>query len=194
VFVATVKADGHVIASTTFRRALSRPALIEQDETVSSAGFVGAFESAAGATHRTTVLAFGGSEGGLRTVSLAARLAADGVPTLALAYFGAPGLPKTLTNIPLEYFETALGWLARQPQVDPQRIVVLGVSRGSEAALLLGVHDPDLVHGVIALVPSSVVNCGIQGGSTPGGCIGAAWTLGGKPLWPHVLGFLRALH
>ncbi len=182
VFAATVKADGHVIASTTFRRAWSRPALIEQDETVSSAGFVGAFDSAAGATHRTAVLAFGGSEGGLRTDSLAARLAADGVPTLALAYFGAPGLPQTLTNIPLEYFEKALGWLARQPQVDPQRIVVLGISRGSEAALLLGVHDSDLVHGVIALVPSSVVNCGIQGGGVPSGCIGAAWTLGGKAL------------
>ena len=48
--------------------------------------------------------------------------------------------------------------------------------------MLLGVHDPDHVHGVIALVPSSVVNCGVRGGGTPSGCIGAAWTLGGKPL------------
>ena len=78
VFAATVKAHGHIVASTTFRRALSRTALIEQDETVLSAGFVGAFDSATGATHRTAVLAFGGSEGGLRTDSLAARLAADG--------------------------------------------------------------------------------------------------------------------
>ena len=51
---------------------------------------------------RTAVLVFGGSEGGLATSLLAARFAADGYPALALAYFREPGLPQTLTNIPLE--------------------------------------------------------------------------------------------
>ena len=40
---------------------------------------------------------------------------------------------------------------------------MLGSSHGSEAALLLGVHYPRLVHSVVALVPSSVVTCGIVG-------------------------------
>ena len=74
---------------------------------------------------------------------LARMLAAHGYPALAVAYFGVPGLPQNLSAILLEYFERALGWLAAQPGVDPARLVVLGGSRGSEAAELLAVHDPD---------------------------------------------------
>ena len=65
---------------------------------------------------------------------------------------------------------------------------MLGSSYGSEAALLLGVHYPSLVHAVVALVPSSVVTCGIVGAGrvtlTTPRCLGSPWTLGGKPL-PH---------
>ena len=107
---------------------------------------------------------------------LAAMLASRGYPALAVAYFGEPGLPQNLSAIPLEYFERALGWLAAQPGVDPARIVVFGGSRGSEAAELLGVHDPDQVHGVIAASPSNVVGCAIPD------CGGPAWTLGGAPV------------
>ena len=46
----------------------------------------------------------------------------------------------------------------------------------SEAALLLGAHYPNLVHGVIAFVPSNSSIC-----SYPG-CGGPAWTLNGRPL------------
>ena len=188
LFALTVRARGDVVASSTFRRSWTRRRLTERNETVSSAGFVGRFEAPAGVRSRTSVLVFGGSEGGLRTGLLAARFAADGVPALALAYFRAPGLPQTLTDIPLEYFRRALAWLAEQPQVDPSRIVVLGISRGSEAALLLGVHYPAVVHGVIALVPSSVVNCGIEGAGSRIRCDGPAWTFRGKPL-PYTLQF-----
>src|ERR1039458_4212970 len=67
-------------------------------------------------------------------------------PALGVAYSAEPGLPQTLSRIPLEYFAGALRWLARQPGVDPARIAVLGVSRGSEAAQLPGVYYPNLVH------------------------------------------------
>jgi dienelactone hydrolase len=87
------------------------------------------------------------------------------------AYFKEPGLPQTLSKIPLEYFAKALTWLARQPGADRGRIAVLGVSRGSEAAQLLGVYYPGLVHAVIASVPSDAAIC-----SNPG-CAGPAWTL-----------------
>jgi dienelactone hydrolase len=128
------------------------------------------------AGRRPAVLVFGGSGGGLTTSMAAALLAAHGYPSLALAYFKAPGLPQTLTNIPLEYFTDALGVLRAQPGVDPDHVLVAGESRGGEAALLLGAHFPKLVNGVIAGVPSSVVNAGLPDASKP------AWTLGGRPL------------
>ena len=83
----------------------------------------------------------------------AAHLAARGYAALALAYFGTEHLPPTLAEIPLEYFETALAWLARQPEVDPDRLGVAGVLRGGELALLLGATFPAL-RAVVADVPS----------------------------------------
>lgn len=181
-FTLTVSVSGRVVATAVFRRELSSVPLTSSSQTVGSAGFKGIFFAPRSVAHRTAVLLVSGSEGGLRTSLLAAALAANGFPTLALAYFSAPRLPQTLTNIPLEYFKRALEWLGKQPQVDANRMVALGVSRGSEAALLLGVHYPDLVRGVIALVPSNVINCGIAGAGLGGGCLGPAWTLNGKPL------------
>ena len=49
---------------------------------------------------RPAVLVFSGSAGGLTTTMAAALLAAHGYPSLALAYFKAPGLPQTLSSIP----------------------------------------------------------------------------------------------
>jgi dienelactone hydrolase len=128
------------------------------------------------AGRRPAVLVFGGSGGGLTTSMAAALLAAHGYPSLALAYFKAPGLPQSLHNIPLEYFTTALRVLRDQPGVDPRHVLVAGESRGGEAALQLGAYFPQLVNGVIAGVPSSVVNPGWPDTTRP------AWTLGGRPL------------
>jgi pimeloyl-ACP methyl ester carboxylesterase len=66
--------------------------------------------------------------------------------------------------------------------VDTRRIVVDGGSRGAEIALLLAIHYPDLVHGVIAVSPTNVVLCGTNGRAGPRACIGPAFTLNGKPL------------
>lgn len=125
---------------------------------------------------RPAVLLFGGSGGGLDELHEARLLAAHGYPAMALAYFGISGLAEHLDRIPLEYFVKALMLLRRAPGVDPHHILTWGVSRGSEAALLLAAHFPRLVHGVVALVPSSVVN-----GSYPFGGH-SVWTLHGRQL------------
>jgi len=157
VFQATV--DGATAAQIT----VTRDTYLSKGVTTTSylpasSGIYGTYFSAPPIAHRRpAVLLFGGSEGGNFELNEGKVLAAQGIPTLTLAYFGEPGLPSTLTNIPLEYFQKALKLLAAQPGVDPTKMYVWGISRGSEAALLLGVHYPDLVHGVVAGVPSAMV-------------------------------------
>jgi pimeloyl-ACP methyl ester carboxylesterase len=171
----TASVGGRTVASTVVTRNTAEAVgVTEHDERLASDGIYGdLFLPANLETPRPGVLVLGGSEGGLATDFAASILAANGYPTLALAYFKEPGLPPTLRDIPLEYFVKALNLLAAQPHVDKQHLVVFGDSRGSEAALLLGVHFPQLVHGVIGGVPDSKA---IE--SLPPG--GAAWTLGGK--------------
>lgn len=172
-FRVTVRA-GDATASARFERGLTATTLERREASLESDGFVGELWSLpAGTQKHPAVLVIGGSEGGMNSF-LAASFAAHGYPSLAVAYFKAPGLPQTLSAIPLEYFEHALDWLAAQPGVDPSRIVVAGGSRGSEAAELLAVHDRERVHGLIGASPSDVVGCSIPD------CDGPAWTLGGK--------------
>jgi dienelactone hydrolase len=147
--------------------------------TVAASGFDGQFfppRDVLAGQRRPAVLIIGGSQGGLSSPLLAAALAGHGYPVLAIAYFAAPGLPASLSDIPLEYFARALRWLRRQPQVDPAHLLTLGISFGSEAALLMGTHYPGLVHGVIATVPSGVTT------SPCPHCDYPVWTLHGRPL------------
>jgi dienelactone hydrolase len=166
---------GRALGATTFTRRFSSRALTRRSETLRDAGFIATLVYPTGITRRPAILLLGGSEGGIPG-PLSASLAAQGYPILALAYFKEPGLPSTLSRIPLEYFARALRWLHRQPQVDPHRVAILGVSRGSEAAQLTGADYPSLVNAVIALVPSDVAVC-----SYPG-CTGPAWTLHGQAI------------
>ncbi len=167
---------GRSVASTSIRRRLVAPGVQRQ---AVRGGLYGELYAPADGGRRAAALVIGGSEGGLRTGGVAGLLASHGYPALALAYFKEPGLPSTLKDIPLEYFAHALERLRARPDVDPRRVVVIGVSRGGEGALLIGSTYPKLVHGVVGLVPSNVVNPSIDGHSP-------AWTLRGTPL-THVV-------
>jgi dienelactone hydrolase len=169
---------GHTVGTSTVYRRTGLGETVEERPTrpANAKGFYGDLYLPVDISHpKPAVLVFGGAEGGLTTAAfIADTLAAHGYPAMALAYFHEPGLPKTLSRIPLEYFARALRFLAAQPGVDRQHLITWGISRGSEAALLLGVHFSQLVHGVIAGVPDSHVD-----GSYPAGH-GPAWTLHGK--------------
>jgi dienelactone hydrolase len=171
--------DGQEAATATVRRQGPLAAgVVEKQLRPARGGIYGnLYLPKSTAARRPAVLVFGGSNGGLTTSFAAALLAAHGYPSLALAYFKAPGLPGTLHNIPLEYFAKALGVLRDQPGVDPRHVLVAGESRGGEAALLLGAHFPQLVNGVVAGVPSSVVNP-----APPPDNGKPAWTVRGRPL------------
>jgi dienelactone hydrolase len=185
VITIAVRTGGHQVAHTTVTRL--RPSdlgVASTDVRPGSGGVYGEFFAPphAAGQRRPAVLVFGGSEGGLSNpvVEQAALLAARGYPALAVAYFHEPGLPATLTDIPIEYFAGALRRLAGEPGVDPNRLAVEGDSRGSEAALLTAAHYPTLVHGVIADSPSDIAWGGMPGA--------AAWTWNGKPVptAPHM--------
>lgn len=119
-------------------------------------------------------LVIGGSSGS-EPSHLAAALAENEITALSLTYFGRPGLPAQLRNINLEYFRDALR-LLREALPSPEiPVMTLGLSRGSEAALLSGAFFDDLVQGVVVTVPSNLVVC-----SWPPG--GPAWMLNGNPV------------
>ncbi len=132
-------------------------------------GLYGTVYEPPGKARGAAVLVIGGSDGGLRTQHVAALLASHGHRAMALAYFDAPGLPDELEHIPLEYFERAA------QRLQARRVALLGISRGGEAALLIGATYPRLIDSVVALVPSNVVNSAIDRRSP-------AWTLGGRPV------------
>ena len=92
----------------------------------------------------------------------AALLASHGFMVLALAYYGLPGLPSTLTSIPVEYFGRALDYLHALPGVAPGGVSVTGGSKGGEAALLAGATYPDAVRSVISVAGSAVHTQGIS--------------------------------
>lgn len=144
---------------------------------VSEEGLVGQFYSPKGMGPYAALLILGGSSGNA-DIRKAALLASHGYATLALDYFGGPGLPRELSEIPLEYFETAIAWLKSQDVADKNRIGVLGTSRGGELALLLGATFPEL-KAVVGYVPSGTV-----WGNLTSTSIGerAAWTYQGKPV------------
>ncbi|MGL6279316.1 MAG: alpha/beta hydrolase family protein, partial [Gaiella sp.] len=173
----TVRSGG-AVASASARR---RPVLFDGgtmqlgEESVQSVGFLATWVRPRHARHRTAVLLLGGSEGGLGYGDLDNALVAHGYPVLHLAYFGEGDLPPTLERIPLEYFERALRWMAAEPEVDPDRIVAFGVSRGGELALVLATTFPRLVHAAVGYTPSS------EAGGSPMSRA-PAWTYRCKPL------------
>ncbi|UOQ51521.1 alpha/beta hydrolase [Hymenobacter cellulosivorans] len=141
-------------------------------------GVVGDYTPGTAKDAQYGVLVLGGAEGGKPT-ALARMFIDQGYPVLSLAYFKTAPLPAELENIPLEYFATAIKWLAQQAPGKHKGVLIVGWSKGAELALLLASRYP-AVKGVVAISPSSVVWAGIlkDWKKTPG----SSWTAHGQPL------------
>jgi uncharacterized protein len=130
------------------------------------------------ASSATGVLVLAGSSGRV-DVERARLLTKHGALALALQWFGGPGQCPGICEIPLETFTTAIDWLVEQGS---QRIGIVGLSKGAEAALLVAVRDAS-VDAVVAISPSSVVwanvGPGYDGANYP---YRSSWTWGGQPL------------
>jgi acetyl esterase/lipase len=122
------------------------------------------------------IITLGGFRAGTNE-SRAEKLASSGFAALSLAYFGCPGLPSTIQEIPLEYFEKGIDWAARHPSIDPSRIALWGVSRGAELSLILGSTLSFKFSAIAATVPASAIYGSIQS-SLP------AWIYRGRAVGP----------
>lgn len=128
------------------------------------------------------ILIVGGSEGGLHhQVDRDARaLNREGYSVLALSFFRGGKQSPQLALVPLEIFEHALDWLSEQPDVDGERLAMVGMSKGAEASLLVASRRPDLT-AIVAAVPSSVVWPGFDWCRFRG-LKQSSWSLNGEPL------------
>jgi dienelactone hydrolase len=155
----------------------------EESVAVLTAGLQGMLFRPTGVDPYSGVIVIGGSEGGSHDGD-ARLLAEEGLLAVSLAYFGVPGLPNSLKDIPLETFFRAIDLLEAQG-IATGSIGILGGSRGGEAALLTASHDRR-VGAVVSVVGSGIVTQGIDydAGSLPRILASPAtpWTLDSQPL------------
>ncbi|HEY3948835.1 acyl-CoA thioester hydrolase/BAAT C-terminal domain-containing protein [Phenylobacterium sp.] len=185
-----ISAGGRRLASRTVTRRFGPagicPFAIRED------GVVGVFYVPAQPGPHPGVLVIGGSDGGFGAPQVAMMLADHGFAALSLAYFGKKGLPATLEDVPMETFSRAVGWLHRNPAVDPRFVAIYSESRGTEPALYAAATTGG-VDAVVARSPSFALWGGVSANHLPGK---PAWTVAGKPLpaIPNTLypGFIAA--
>jgi dienelactone hydrolase len=176
----------HLLASAKIRRRMIPDDVQVRELRRPNSPLAGRFYEHSGGK-RAALLTLTGSNGGIDP-SMAPFLASRGYNVLALAYYHFEGVSENLIEIPLEMFRDALRWLAAQPSVDSQRIGIVGISKGAEAALLTASYFPEGVRAVAAFVPTSVVWEGADARARFGGDPhfdapgGSSWSLSGKPL------------
>ena len=162
-------------------------------------GIIANFYYTEGRQSQRPIIFFGGSDGGNiigRERILQRKIQSyvdQGYAVLSLSYFNyylEPTLPKSLTHIPLEYFDTAIEWITKQPGVKSDGVAVYGNSRGGELALLLASRLPE-IKLVIAVVPSAyiwgsydvrITNAQWQAIIDKKPCGDSAWTYRGKEI------------
>lgn len=150
----SVYSDGKLKAQKTIHRLQVSPNVEKRE--IREQGLVGTLFYPKNIQHTPGVVIVGGS-GGRIPEDVAQLLASHGYAAFALGFFGVPGLPERLKNIPLEYFQTAMQWFKNQPEVDKNHIAILGRSRGGELVLLLGATFPQEIQAIVAYVPGAIV-------------------------------------
>ena len=138
------------------------------------------FEPARRSEHFAVMLS--GSSGGIPEAP-ARRLAENGMCAFALGYFGAPGLPSGLVEIPIESLQEGIEWFS-QTYAGGAAVGLMGMSKGAELALVLGAQSGDSIARTVAIAPSHVVWFGVTapGPNPDRRSMRSSWSLGGVPL------------
>ncbi|GHO86415.1 acyl-CoA thioesterase/bile acid-CoA:amino acid N-acyltransferase family protein [Dictyobacter formicarum] len=148
-------------------------------ESIQEQGLIGTFYTPEAGGPYPGIILLSGSSGTSKDQE-AALLAAHGYNTLALTYFGVAPLPASLQEIPLEYFKKAIDWLRARPSVQTTQVVIIGLSKGAEAALLVAATFPE-INAVIAYAPSALIHQGL-GATSEDSRERSSWTYRGKQL------------
>lgn len=193
---------GYAVWAFNQERACAVVAPGPSGERIATSSVLANFFPGRGEGRRPAVLVIGGYEGGLSSEARREALAlqAAGFSALQVGYHCADNLPNGMSRLPLERFMAAVDWLKARPEVDPERIGIIGYSKGAEAALALAVRRPD-VRAVAAGMPSSVVWDGMSPLSIISGGLRSTWTEQGKDVpslpygsWSHARGGTYGTH
>ncbi|KAB1188852.1 MULTISPECIES: acyl-CoA thioester hydrolase/BAAT C-terminal domain-containing protein [Haloferax] len=175
--------DATPLAETTVTRPLVHPSSKETDI---EKPIVGTLVEAPNDGPAPGVILFHGSAGN-RPIAPARALASHGFTVLALQYVSSEhdSLPDNLVEVPIEYADQAVRWLAEQAVTTDDPICLGGFSRGGELALLMGSRHENigavvnwvgsgLLFNAVVLTDDSTVSP-----DTPDT---SAWSLDGEPL------------
>jgi|AntRauMinimDraft_4_1070384.scaffolds.fasta_scaffold00048_57 dienelactone hydrolase len=176
------RVDGEAVASTTVTRRVA-PGVERTDLDPETDGVAGELYVPEPSGPHPSVLALHGS-GGEPLGRKARALAAEGYVVLALRYVGGPSpVPETFAEVPVSYAGDALDYLHAREDVTDGDAGVVGVSRGTELALLVAAERDD-VGVVVAYAPSAYTWFGDGDGDGPPP---SAWAVGGEalPVLPH---------
>ena len=102
------------------------------------------------------ILILPGSSPGYLPSEVVLGLVENGYDVFSLAYFGIGSLPDRLEEIPLEYFHLAVSEIRSLINSPNRKIVLLGISKGAEGALLYASRFKD-IDGLILYAPGSWV-------------------------------------
>jgi dienelactone hydrolase len=173
--------DGQPLATASALRWFRRPGV--EELLVDVEGLVARMFVGPGDDPKRGVIVVPGSGGGLPTQT-AEQLASRGYASLALAYFGEPGLPADLESVPLEYVDLAIDWFRAHPRVDAERVALMGGLKGGELTFVVGSRRTDL-RALVPVVPSSVVFQSIADHWPRT----SSWSVGGEdlPFVPYVV-------
>lgn len=106
------------------------------------------------------VIVIGGSEGNENIpMNVGAMFAEQGIAALGICYWNVEGLPKELVRVPIDPFEKAIRWLKKKGY---EKIILYGISKGAELALLCASLMPD-ISGVVAISPIHCIWGGMHG-------------------------------
>lgn len=178
----TARVDDDPVASTTVTRRIA-PGVERTELDPETDGVGGVRYTPASEGPHPGVLALHGS-GGDPLGRKGRALAAEGYVVLALEYVGGPSpVPETFAEVPVSYAGDALDYLHAREGVTDGDLGVVGVSRGTELAMLVAAERDD-VGVVVAYAPSAYTWFGDGDGDGPPP---AAWAVDGEalPVLPH---------